>query len=357
VGYDQATGLGSIDAASFVNDWTLSVPIGVGGGPTPQCLSGGQSVVCISTTALSTSAALCGITSGSIPLSVTVASSGSSTAIPSGFVQFYVDNNPVGSTVALIPSTTTNIATATYTLDTSSLSSGGHNVSAVYLGDSRFAGSKGSLLENSNTGILSPIDVVSSSNDFSITPCTATTTVASGSAATAIPLVITPTAGFTGTINLSANSDTGDVLGYAFSVKPVMITSSSGAVTTQFVLTATESATTAAARKPESPGGHHPAGKAPWWAAGSGATLACLILIVAPRRRRWGALFALLLSVAIISASGCTSNSSTTGGGGGGGGGGGTGITGASPGTYNITVTATSGSLVHSVVLTYNVVQ
>ena len=348
VGYDQATGLGSVDAANFVNNWTMGVPIGASGGPTAQCTSGTQSIVCTTMTTITTSAALCGITSGSLPLSVTVASSSSSTAMPTGTVQFYVDTTAVG-TAPLVN------GAATYTLNTSALSSGGHNLTAVYSGDGTFAGSKGALLENSsNTGIISPIDVVSPSNDFSITPCTATTTVITGTAATAIPLVITPTAGFTGTINLSANSDKGDVMGYAFSVKPVTITSSSGAVTTQFVLTATESASSAAARKLKSPVGHHPTGKAPWYAAGSGATLACLFLIVVPKRRRWGTLFALLLSVAMISSSGCSSSSSNTGGNGGSGGnGGGTGLSNASPGTYNITITATSGSLVHSVVLTY----
>ena len=350
-GYDQATGLGSVDAANFVNNWSMGVPIGTGGGPTPQCTSGRQSIVCTTSTTITTSAALCGITSGSLPLNVTVASSSSSTAMPTDTVQFYVDTTAVGTATLVNGS-------ATYTLNTSALSSGGHNVSVVYLGDTTFSGSKGALLENSsNTGIISPIDVVSPTNDFSITPCTATTTVATGSAATAIPLVITPTTGFTGTINLSANSDTGNVLGYAFSVKPVTITSSSGAVTTQFVLTATENTGTAAARKLKSPVGHHPASKAPWYAAGSGATLACLFLIAVPKRRRWGTLFALLLSVAMIGASGCSSSSSNTGGNGGsggnGGGGGGTGLVDASPGTYNITITATSGSLVHSVVLTY----
>ena len=98
---------------------------------------------------------------------------------------------------------------------------------------------------------------------------------------------------------------------------------------------------------------HQPAGKTPWYAAGSGATLACLLLIMVPRKRKLGALLAVLLSVAVVSAVGCSNTATTSGGGGGGGGG--TTTSPASPGTYNITVTATSGNLVHSVVLTYNV--
>ena len=240
--------------------------------------------------------------------------------------------------------------TAAYTLSTAGLSSGGHNVNAVYSGDATFAGSKGSLLANStNTGIVSPIDVVSTTSpDFSITPCIATTNVVSGASASAVVLTITPTDGFTGSVNLSANSDNGVLLGYAFSVKPVAITSASAA-TTSFVLTATVTTNSGSVRKQEQPFSHKSGGGTPWYAAGSGAAFACLILFVTPRRRRWGALLALLLSVAAFGAMGCGTNTVTAPGGGGGG----PTISNASPGTYNITVTATSGSRVHSVVLTY----
>lgn len=343
VGYDQATGLGSVNAGNFVTQWAGAVPTG----------TGSTIGTAISTTTLTTSAALCGITSGSLALSVTVASGGSSTATPTGQVQFYVDGKAVGSPMPL------SGGKATYTLNTSSttgLSSGQHNVSVVYSGDSTFAGSKGSLLANSsNTGIVSPIDVVSTTSpDFSITPCTATTSVASGAAASAVVLTITPTDGFTGSVNLSANSDSGDLFGYAFSVKPVVINSASAA-TTSFVLTAKVTTTTGAVKKMAVPLNHQTTGKTPWYAAGSGATLACLVLILVPRKRKLGALLAVLLSVAVIGSVGCGSNTVTSSGGGGGGGGGGTTTQNATPGTYNITVTATSGNLVHSVVLTYNV--
>ncbi|HEU5339927.1 Ig-like domain repeat protein, partial [Edaphobacter sp.] len=334
-GYDQATGLGSVDAANMVNNWSSAVPTGTGStiGTT------------LSSTTLTASGALCGIASGSLALSVKVANSGSSSATPTGTVQFYVDGSPVSAPVLLSGGQTS------YTLSTTGLASGQHNVTAVYSGDSTFAGSKGSLLANaSNTGIVSPIDVVSTTSpDFSITPCTASTNVTSGATASAVVLTITPAAGFTGSVNLSANSDSGDLFGYAFSVKPVVINSSS-AGTSSFVLTAKVTTTNGALKKPAAPFG---SGRTPWYAAGSGATLACLIFFLVPRKRRWGALLALMLSVAAIGASGCGNNTVTAPGGGGGGGG--TTTSNAQPGTYNITVTATSGNLVHSVVLTYNV--
>jgi hypothetical protein len=57
-------------------------------------------------------------------------------------------------------------------------------------------------------------------------------------------------------------------------------------------------------------------------------------------------LLAVLISIAALSAAGCGGNTSTTGGGGSGGGGGGT--TPAAAGTYTFTITAVSGTLVHS---------
>jgi len=336
VGYDQATGLGSIDANQLVNNWTAGVPTGIGSAIGTK----------LTNTSLTTSFPLCAISSGSIGFNINVNSVGSTT-VPTGTFQILVDNVPTGAPIPL------NNGTGLYTLDTTKLSSGGHNVSAIYSGDANFAGSKGSLLSNSsNTGIITPIDVISATQqDFSITPCTASKTVATGSAASAVVLTITPFNGFTGPVKLSVNTDTGAVFNTAFSINPVTITSTTG-VTTSFVLTAT---TTASLTPPHlKPGSsHRPTGRTPWYAAGSGATLACLVLLVAPRRRRWGALLVVLLSVAAVSFSGCGSSSSTTGGGGGGG----TGpITSPAPqGTYNVTITATSGSLVHSAVLTYTI--
>jgi subtilase family serine protease len=331
VGYDQATGLGSVDAANLAQYWALGTPTG----------SGSVTGATLSSTALTTSSVLCGISTGSVPLSVAVASAGSSTGGPTGTVQFFVDNVAVGTPVTLAG------GTATYTLSTAGLSSGQHNVSAVYSGDATFSGSKGSLL--SSAGIVAPIDVVSSTQpDFSITPCSASTTVTAGTAASPVVLTIAPFTGFQGSVNLSASSDSGVALGYAFSVKPVVINSSTAA-TTSFVLTATQTTTTGALKGLKFPSSHPPMGRTPWYAAGSGATLACLILLTVPRRRRWGALLALCVSVAAIGAAGCGSSSSTVVAGGG------SNATPAPAGTYHITITATSGTLVHSTVLTYTV--
>ncbi len=354
-GYDLASGLGSIDANSMVTNWTSAVPTGTANPLAPQCQDGaGHAVVCQTATTLqATSSVVCGLTSSSVPFNVTVSSTNSSaTANPTGTVQLYVDNKPVGTPVAL------NSGSAQLTLDTTSLASGQHNVNALYSGDGTFAGSRGALMTNaSNTGIVTQIDVTSNSSDFSMTPCLDSLTVSSGSPANPVTLTLTPTSGFSGTVSFSVNVDTGDKMNYSFSSTPVNLTSGSAA-TTQFTLTATEPRTSSMLTDPLH---RRTGGGIPWYVSGSGTALACLVLFTVPRRRRWGTLFALVLSVGAISAIGCGGSSSSSGSSGNNGSGTGTGSStqAVAQGTYNVTVTATATSggttRTHSVVLTYNV--
>jgi hypothetical protein len=331
IGYDQASGLGSIDANALANAWATAVPAGGG-----SLIGTG-----ITTTTLTTSATLCAI-SGTVPLTATVAGSISGTA-PTGTVQFLVDNVIVGSS-------TLASGTATFTLPAQS--SGGHTLSAVYTGDGNYGGSKGTLL--ASDGTLASVDFVSTTTpDFSFTPCTGAVTVQPGAVATGVAFTITPFNGFTGTVNMIATNNNLAGATYTFSVSPVTITSGT-AGTTSFVVTASE---VAAALRPQVDGtpSHPRSGRTPWYAAGSGATLACMLLLTMPRRRRWGALLAVMLSVAALTAVGC-SNTSTTGGGGGGGT---TPTTPTPAGTYTFTVTALStagtANLSHSAVVTVTV--
>ena len=207
-------------------------------------------------------------------------------AAPTGTVQILVDNAALTGT----NTATLSGGSATFTVNTSALSSGGHTISAIYLGDGNFAPSKGSL----------NVDIVSG-KDFALTPCTAPSTATSGSSASGIAFTITPANGFTGTVNLTASVDSTVAASYTFS--PATITVSSGSpVTANLVLTASQSSTsgTFLIAQNSYPASH----TAPWYIAGSGASLACMMLLVLPRRRRWGALLALLLSVAAISTSG-----------------------------------------------------
>lgn len=341
-GYDQASGIGSIDASKLVNGWSSVTPVGTGG-----AIGAG-----ITTTTLTTSSSLCSVSStANIPLSVTVTgTSGGPT--PTGTVTFYVDNVAVTGGTVTLPS---GSGSATYTLNTSALSSGGHTISAVYSGDGNYAGSKGTLLgPATNTsaypnGPVASVDIVSG-KDFGLTPCTGTATsvtVQPGATSGGITFTVTPSGGFTGTVNFTATNNDGMTATPTFT--PTSVNVASGAVTTSFVVKASQ--TTAELTQPAlTPFRHHPAGKAPWYAAGSGATLACVLLLTIPRRRRWGALLAVVISAGVLSAVGCGGNTSTTGGGTGGGGTGTT--TNAQPGTYTFTITAVSGTLVHSTQVT-----
>jgi subtilase family serine protease len=345
-GYDQASGIGSFDVAQLVNGWASVVPVGSGGGTTGTG---------VSTTSLTTTSSTCAVSSGSLPLSVTVAGSISGTT-PTGSVQFLVDNVAVtGGTVTL------SGGTATYTLVTSSLASGGHSISAIYSGDGNYSSSKGTLLGpvvNANdypNGAISSVDIISSTKpDFSITTgtCGATATVQSGATAAGMTFTITPFNGFTGSVNLTATNNDGMAATTTFSVSPVSITTSTG-VTTSFVVQASQATTSSNNSRPKF--GNRPSGRTPWYAAGSGATLACVLLLTLPRRRRWGALLAAVLSVAALTVVGCGGNTSTTGGSGGGGGT--TPVTDATPGTYTFTITAVSGTTVHSTQVSYTVPQ
>ena len=346
-GYDQATGIGSFDVSKLISGWSGITPTGTG-----STIGAG-----ITTTSVTTSTAICGVT-GTLTLNITVA--GSTSTAPTGSVQILVDNAPIsGGSVNL--SGTSSSVSVTYALNASTLSSGGHVISAVYSGDGNYAGSKGTLLgPATNTdfypnGAIASVDVVSG-KDFALTPCTGSSTavtVQPGATAAGVTLTITPAGGFTGTVNFTATNNDGMTATTTFSAPSVNVTT--GAVTTSLVVKASQ--TSAGLVMPGLMPGAGPTGRVPWYAAGSGATLACVLLLMVPRRRRWGNLLAAVLAAAALTAAlGCGSSSSNSGGSGGGGGGGGGGTTtNATPGTYSFTITAVSGTLVHSTQVTVTV--
>jgi subtilase family serine protease len=330
-GYDLATGLGTLDVNMLVTNWASATPTGTG-----STIGAG-----ITTTTVTTTTQLCAVNAATLSLTATVAGSTTGTT-PTGTIQFLVDNKPVGTPQALVG------GTITFALSTATITSGGHTVSAVYSGDGNYAGSKGTLLAADST--FASVDFVSATQkDFSITPCTGSVTVASGATSTGVTFTITPVNGFTGAVTLTAVNHSLGAFTPSFSVTPVNITSATG-ITTSFVVKASQ---TAKLTQPSlTPFQHHPSGKTPWYVAGSGATLACMLLLTLPRRRRWAGLLAVVLSLATLTAIGCGGNTSTTGG---------TPSTGtgtttnAQSGTYSFTITAVSGTLVHSAQVTVKV--
>jgi subtilase family serine protease len=331
VGYDLATGWGSINAAQLASSWNTVPPINPG-------TTIGQN---ISATTLTTSSPLCGATGSTQALNLTVrvaSSVGGNT--PTGTITIVVDNAATTTTATL------SGGTATINFSTAGQPSGFHTISAIYSGDSVNASSKNSITA----------DIVSSTApDFSFTPCTATTSTLPGGTAPGVTLTVTPVNGFSGTVTFSASSL--DAVDATFAFTPTTVTTNG---TTSFVLYgyASDAITTQGLTRLKATAKQDPP-RAPWYVPASGATIACALLLVLPRRRRWSALLAVVLSVAALGAAiGCGGSSTSNSGGGGGGGGGGT-TTPAAPGTYSILVTATAtttaGPVAHSTTVTFTV--
>jgi trimeric autotransporter adhesin len=121
-GYDAATGLGSVNVTNLVNNWNSAAGAGsFKGTVTTLALNGGTAV---------------NVTHGaSVPVSITVAPSGTGTGTPTG-------------DVALVASTTTNQSIEAFTLTTNPLTGsttllpgGTYTVTARYAGDGIFASS------------------------------------------------------------------------------------------------------------------------------------------------------------------------------------------------------------------------
>jgi Predicted protease len=258
-----------------------------------------------------------------ISLAITVAPVSTSTNTPTGSLQIEVDGATVANSVAVAN------GQGNYSLNTTGLAAGSHQVTAIYSGDANFTGSQGGTsITITETGTVPPAGA-----DFTLTPSTASVSTIIGQRVPAIVFTLKPVNGFTGPITLSASDTSKDGITPSFSVNPVVINSTNGASTT-LTFKAFQSLASARgdANSLRSEPNRSRTGKTRWYVAGSGATLACMFLLVLPRRRRWGALLAVLLSVGAIGASGCGS--------------GGTLPTNA---TYNVIITATAaGNLSHT---------
>jgi hypothetical protein len=153
-------------------------------------------------------------------------------------------------------------------------------------------------------------------------------------------ITVTPSGGFTGSVALTAaivggpSNVSGDAPQLSFgSTSPVSLSSAAAETATLTIFTtAASSATLAYPTRPGIP-----------WRSG-GAVLACILLVgLSARRRRWPIMLGLLVFAALLSGGvlSCGSGSISRGSGGSGG----SGNPGTATGTYQVTVTATSGSV------------
>jgi len=318
-GYDLASGWGSVDATNMVNDWKLVTPL--------SSSTIGQT---LSTVTVTSSAP--GATQGTAVTITATVTSGvtTTTATPTGTAQLLVDGTASGTPVALVS------GVATFSLATTTLTPGVHTVTVAYSGDSTYAGSK-----NSTT-----VDITSlSSADFSITASSTTLTIKSG-ATGSVTYTLKSLNNFAGAITMSGTEPNNLAANGTFSVSPVTLTAGgSGTTILTFQAFVTNGITSTgnfrAANRSTTP---------PWVAVSGGMTLASMLLILVPGRRRRklsrtaGIFCMLLLSITAIGMSGCGGSSGLASAGGT--------ITNATPGTYQLTVTATAGSVTHTSNLT-----
>ena len=183
-GYDQVTGLGTVDANNLATNWPTTAS------GTEPALAGSTTTV----TASSTTPAL----SAADTFTITVApTSGSGT--PTGTVSVSLDGTVV-STPALSNGSATYSATFT--------TAGNHVLSVSYSGDSTYAASVASASVNvlSNAGSFSFTAATSSITITSSTVCSNSSLDGNGYDTYCDVLTVTPANGYTGTIDFQATT-------------------------------------------------------------------------------------------------------------------------------------------------------
>jgi pseudomonalisin len=310
-GFDQVTGLGSIDVANLLTDAV-----------TPY----------IATTLALTAAANPIVAGQSTTFTATLTPSSTGSAAPTGTVQFYSAGTAIGSAVTL----SSDVAvSASQTFATA----GTYAITAVYSGDTTY--------ESSTSGAVSL--VVTSPGSFTLaaspTTLTATTTVNMTTTSTSV-ITGTSTGGFAGAVTLACAvapiPTTGSAPTCAMSPTSFTLTSDGTGTSTLTISSSggTSSCTTNAAVE-----------RTGWGKGASAMAFAGVLLLVLPVRRRKGLrmlVLACLVAAGLGSLSGCGGSSK------------GTSctnvISGATTaGTYTVTVTGTGGGLTATAPVTITV--
>ncbi len=231
---------------------------------------------------------------------------------PGGTATFFSGTTQLGSapvTPGGVGSGTGVVSSATLT---TTLPVGQDSITAQYSGDSNYSAS------------TSPPITLSVLADFTFAANTPSVNITSPGSTGNTTLTITGQTGYNGTINFTSASCSGLPLESHCSFIPASVT---GSGTTTLTI-----ATTASHLAMLNGFG--------WFTTGLGGTLAGVFLLGVPsKRRRWSALLSLLVVGFLVMSLGC---------GGGGSSSGGNHDPGTPPGTYNVVVTATSGTLTHT---------
>jgi Bacterial Ig-like domain (group 3) len=174
-GYDEASGLGSLDFDHLLNSWPTTLAAGLSSSTTT--LTSGSSTPTVGA-------------SDVITITVAPAVASSTAEIPTGSVTILVDGSSQGSSLML------SGGIATYSF--SSSTSGNHVIRATYSGDSTYAGSIGSIVLN--------VGGSSGSGSGSFTLSATNLSVAQGNSGTST-ITLTPQNGYTGTVDWTISTD------------------------------------------------------------------------------------------------------------------------------------------------------
>ena len=243
---------------------------------------------------------------------------------------------PTG-TITLLGGSFTSVATALasgsamITIPANSLTNGNNTITATYSGDAIYGTAKGTA-----TYVVS-----TTAPGFTLAGAAITITAgASTGNISTVSVTPVPVSGFTGSVALTAavtSSPAGATDPPTFSFGSTSPVSLSGTTAASAVLTITTTAPTSSAVK-------YPLPHQLRWAETGGAVLACVVWFGIPgRRRNWRTMMGgLLLTIALAAGvTGCGSGS----------GGGSHGTPGTTAGSYQITVTGTSGSVTETTVI------
>ncbi|MEO6818008.1 MAG: protease pro-enzyme activation domain-containing protein [Edaphobacter sp.] len=326
-GYDEASGLGSVDFNNLLIAW--------------QGASAPGTSTLLTTTTTATAASTTPASGASDVISITVTPSiAPFTPAPTGTVTILVDGTAVS------PAPSLSGGTASYTF--SSKTNGQHVIRVTYSGDGTYAPSTNTVTVN-----IGP--------NFTITAAPSTISVASGSSGTST-VTVTPVNGYTGTINWLLNAPSTLSACYTIgSANSTSTVSGSAPVTATLTIFTSGSDCSGASVSPSASGAKRrfanstsqvARGKAPAKpfspGTGSGVALGGLLFcgLLGSRSRKLRLFLALgVISVATLSTFGCSSSSTTTTT---------TGGQSATAGTYVLTLTGTdsvTGSTIASLPL------
>lgn len=210
-GYDEASGLGSLDFAALLAAWPAN---------TTSLLPTSTTLTAATTTPAS---------GASDVITITVAPTTTSATVPTGTLSVSVDGSVVNSTLPL-----GSAGAATYTF--SSTTAGAHTITATYSGDGTYATSTGGPLTLAVGGTASKAFTLSATN----------VTVAAGSSGTST-VTVTPQNGYTGTISLKVSSSP-SVANACFVISNTTVSGTS-AVTAMLTVDTTSTACASAAIK------------------------------------------------------------------------------------------------------------